>query len=165
MSDYTFWKTGKASGKDPAYRPDARGIFMVLEENPEKGSLSEEEYLKINLHAQELLRESSPGFAKAQQHWSELPKNADRQLGGFFSSVSRIAEDTAAQDWIHGFDGYDGLVYVFAVTGEIDLRTGRTWEPIPVLGFSLAGGIDTLDDIGREHRIRYRMYYVFTEKE
>ena len=101
---------------------------------------------------------------KAQKHWSSLPKNGDRQLGGFYNSVSRIENDTAAEEWIHEFDDHDGLVYVFAITDEIDFRTGKTWKPIPVFGFSLAGGIDTMDDIGKEHRMRYRIYYVFTER-
>ncbi len=164
MSDYVFRKTGKASGKAPACRPDARGMFMVLEDNPEKGELSEEEYMQINLHAQKELCAQSPEFEKAMKHWSGLPKNNDRQLGGFCTSVRRIEEDTAAKEWIHEFDDYDGLIYVFAITREIDFSTGRTWKPIPVFGFSLSGGIESLDDIGREHRMRYRMYYVFSEK-
>lgn len=164
MSDYTFWKTGKASGKDPACRPAARGMFMVLEDNPEKGELSDEEYLQINLHAQKELCAQSQEFEKAMKHWSSLPKNKDRQLGGLFTNVRRIEEDTAAEEWIHTFDDFDGLIYIYGITREIDFRTGRTWKPIPVVGFSLFGGIESLDDIGREHRMRYRLYYVFSEK-
>ena len=164
MSDYTFWKTGKASGKDPACRPAARGMFMVLEDNPEKGELSDDEYLQINLHAQKELCAQSPEFEKAMKHWSALPKNKDRQLGGLFTNVRRIEEDTAAEEWIHTFDDFDGLIYIFAITREIDFRSGRTWKPIPVFGFSLSGGIESLDDLGREHRMRYRLYYVFSEK-
>ncbi len=164
MSDYTFWKTGKASGKDPACRPAARGMFMVLEDNPEKGELSDDEYLQINLHAQKELCAQSPEFEKAMKHWSALPKNKDRQLGGLFTNVRRIEEDTAAEEWIHTFDDFDGLIYIYGITREIDFRTGRTWKPIPVVGFSLSGGIESLDDLGREHRMRYRLYYVFSEK-
>jgi len=164
MSDYVFRKTGKASRKDPACRPSARGMFMVLEDNPEKNELSEEEYMQINLHAQQELCAQSPEFEKAMKHWSGLPKNNDRQLGGFCTSVRLIEEDMAAEEWIHEFDDYDGLIYVFAITREFDFRTGQTWKPIPVIGFSLSGGVESLDDIGREHRMRYRMYYVFSEK-
>ena len=164
MSDLTFWKTGKASDREPACRPAARGLFLVLENNPKKEELTEDEYLAINLHAQKELCALSPEFEKAMKHWGGLPNNDDRQLGGFCVSLSRIEEDTAAEDWIHEFDDYDGLIYVFTVTREIDFRTGKTWKPIPVFGFSLSRGIETLDDVGKEHRMRYRMYYVFSEK-
>ena len=164
MSELYFLKTGKRSENEPAFTPAARGLFFVLEDNPEKPELSEEEYLQLNLHAQKELRALSPEFEKAQKHWSELPKNQDRQLGGYFINVPRIEQDTTAEEWVHEFDGYDGLVYAFAITREIDFRTGDTWKPIPVVGFSFMGGIDTLDDIGKEHRMRYRAYYVFTEK-
>ena len=164
MSDYTFWKTGKASEKEPAYKPAARGLFIVLEDNPKKKELNEDEFMMLNLHAQELLCAESPAFEKAQKHWSTLPKNNDRQLGGFMSEVSRVERDTAAEEWIHEFDDYDGLIYTFAVTDEIDFRTGKSWKPIPVVGFSMSRGIETLDDVGKEHRMRYRIYFVFAEK-
>ena len=164
MSEPTFWKTGKSSEKQPACKPAARGLFFVLEDNPKKGELNEDEYMQLNMHAQKELCALSPEFEKAQKHWTTLPKNADRQLGGYFVSVPRIENDTAAEEWVHQFDDYDGLIYAFAITREIDFRTGDTWKPIPVVGISLFGGIDTMDDIGKENRMRYRAYYVVAEK-
>ena len=165
MSDLIFLKTGKAAEKEPAYVPAARGLLFVLEDNPKKGELNTDEYMQINLHAQKELCKLSPEFEKAQKHWTTLPKNQDRQLGGFFINVPNLNRDTSGEDWVHQeFDDYDGLVYAFGITREIDFRTGETWEPIPVVGFSMFGGIETLDDVGKEHRIRYQAFYIFVEK-
>ena len=164
MQKLTFWKTGRKAEQEPEYKPAARGLYFVLEENPKKPELNEDEYMLLNLHAQKVLCSLSPEFEKAQKHWTTLPKNSDRQLGGYFVKVSKVERDGAAQEWIHEFDDYDGLVYVFAVTIDIDFATRDTWKPVPVVGISFYGKIDTLDDLGMEHRMRYRAYFVFAEK-
>ena len=167
MGEIGYIKTGTASGQEPAFSPVARAVFMVLEENKDH-EMTDDDFMAINLHAQKELRAESSEFGKAQDCWSNLPKTPERQLktplSGRYSPVPKIEEDTVAQEWITEFRDYDGLVYIFSVTRKIDLRTGETFKPIPVVGFSFSGGFDFMDDIGRKDCVRYRMYYAYAEK-
>lgn len=162
MADYHFLKTGNKADKEPKFRPVARGLFMLLKENPDC-ELTEDDYLKINLHAQEELCMQSLEFKKAQKNWTRLPKTPKRQLGGLFCEVKRLDDDAAVTEWIDGFRNYQGLVYVFDIEGEIDLRTGKTRKPFPVVGFSPTRGFDFLDDIDDKYCVSYRLYFLFTE--
>ncbi len=166
MSENSYIKTGTASDREPAFSPVARAIFLVLEENP-KHELTGDDFMAINLHAQQELRTESSEYGQAQDVWSNLAKTPERQLAnplsGRYSLVERIEDDTVAREWIDGFRDYEGLVYIFSVTRTIDLRTGKTFRPIPVVGLNPLRGFDFLDDIGREDCFRYRMYYAYAE--
>lgn len=167
MSEYSYIKTGTASEQEPTFSPFARDIFMVIEEN-KNHDMTADDFMAINMHAQKELRSLSTGFGKAQDCWANLPKTDERHLSvslsGRYSPVSKIEEDTVAQEWIGEYKDYEGLVYIFSVTRKIDLRTGETFKPIPVIGFSMSRGFDFMDDIGSKDCIRYRMYYAFAEK-
>ena len=162
MAEYNFIKTGKDAERKPKFRPNARGLFMVLEDNP-ACELSEDDYMKINLHAQKELCNLSKEFEKALKHWTRLPKTPKRQLGGLVTTVARLDDDCAAQEWIDGFKDYDGLVYAFDIEQEIDLQTGEKRTPFPVIGFSPTRGFDFLDDLKDKHCAHYRLYFLFTE--
>ena len=167
MSENSFIKTGTASGQEPVFSPVARTLFLVLEENPNH-ALTDDDFMAINMHAQKELRTESREFGMAQDCWADLPKTPARQLknslSGRYSLVSRIEDDTVAQEWIDEFKDYEGLVYIFSVSRKIDLRTGETFKPIPVVGFSFSRGFDFMDDIGSENCFRYKMYYAYAEK-
>lgn len=167
MSEISYIKTGTASGQEPTFSPIARTIFMVMEENANH-EMTDDDFMSINMHAQKELRSESSEFGKAQDCWSNLPKTPERQLttslSGRYSLVSKIEEDTVAQEWISEFKDYEGLVYIFSVTRKIDLRTGETFKPIPVIGFSTSRGFDFMDDIGSKDCVRYKMYYAFAER-
>ena len=167
MEELKYVKTGTNADREPTFQPIARSLFMVLEEN-KKHEMKEEEFLTINLHAQKELCAQSSEFEKAQDHWSNLPKtpkrHLDNSLSNRYNEVPKIEEDTIAQEWMDEFKTYEGLVYIFNVTREIDLTTGETRKPFPVVGFSLGGGLDFLDDIKDKDCVRYRLYYAFAEK-
>lgn len=157
-------RTGREAEKELSCRPYARGLLMVLQENKEH-ELTDDDLMKINLHAQKVLAAGNPEFAKAQKHWTTLPHTPARQMNNGFLEVKSLGKRySAEQEWIDQYANQEGLVYIFCVEEEIDLRTGETRRRMPVIGFSLSRGIETLDDMKDKYCISYRLYFAFAEK-
>ena len=156
--------TGRENGRKPVFRPYARGMFMVIQENREH-EVTEDDMMKINLHAQKVLSAQSPEFATAQKHWTTLSHTPARQMDNRLFPVTRLGGRTdTEQEWIDQYASQEGIVYIFQVESEIDLRSGETRKRMPVIGFSFSRGIETLDDMDDKYCIRYRVYFAYAEK-
>ena len=162
MAEKKMIRTGTDADREPQFHPFARGIFLVTKPNPSR-ILSEEDYLAINLLAQKELCAASREFGQAQKHWSTLPNTEVRQLSNLGTEAEDLSHVPAAEEWIRSFASLEGLVYIFQTEGEIDLRTRERRKPFPVIGFSLSGGLDFLEDLKDRDCVQYRIFYAFAE--
>ena len=161
MSEGTCIRTGKSADREPSFRPKARGMLLLTKKNP-KHELTDDDYMTINLHAQKELCALSPDYEKAQKHWSTLPRTPARQLENGGAELDDLSDVSVAKDWLSQFDDYPGLIYIFDIEREVDLRSGTTRTPFPVVGFSLTG-FHFLDDLDDPYCIRYRIWYIYAE--
>ena len=165
MEKYDFIRTGTQPDREPAGTPFARGMFLVIQANSKHGELTDDELMKINLHAQKELCDLSPVYQKAQKHWSDLPHTPARQMNNMMGVTEKLTDGHGqAQEWIDSFASQPGLVYIFCIDREIDLRSGKSRKPFPVVGFSFGRGFDFLDDIDDQYCIKYRIYYAYAEE-
>ena len=163
MQDFEYIRTGTEPEREPACTPYARGIYIVIQENAQHGEITEDEFLRINLHAQGELSALSPAFAKAQKYWTELPHTPARQMDNLFTETSWLAgENRNAREWIESFRTRPGLVYIFGIEREIDVSTGKSWLPQGVVEIHF--GFGPRDETLYKDKIRYRMYFAYAEK-
>ena len=163
MQDFEYFRTGTEPDREPACTPYARGIYIVIQKNAQHKEITEDEFMRINLHAQKELSYASPLFAKAQKYWSELPHTPARQMDNLWTQTSWLAgENQKAQEWIESFRTREGLVYIFSVEREIDVSTGRSWLPPGVMEIHL--GLEPVDETLYKDRFRYRMYFAYAER-
>lgn len=161
-----YKKYGAMKDKEPLFTPDARGLFIVTSARKEP---DEDALIKVNLHAQSVLKEESEEYKRAQEWWSNLPKTPARQrenLGVYVPTLDATNEDVQA--WIDDCDAFDGLVYIFVVERKLNLRTNSTQTHIPVTAFNFQNGFfvgtRSLDDIEEDDCVNYRMYFAYFEK-
>ena len=165
MADYEYIRTGTQPDREPACTPYARGLYVITKRNARHEKVTEEDYIKINLHAQKELSALSPVFAQAQAFWSRLPHTQDRQMDNLCSKAARISSDNPnVKNWIGSFASRPGLVYIFSIEREIDLDTGGTFKPIPVVGITFGQGFSYISDRFDEQYLKYRMYFAYAEK-
>ncbi len=163
MQDFEYLRTGTEPDREPACTPYARGLYLAVQRNAQHEEITDDEFLRINLHAQKELSALSSVFAKAQKHWSELPHTPARQMDNLWVQVSWLAgKIKEAQDWIESFRTRPGLVYIFSVEREIDISTGRSWLPPGVVEMHF--GFGPRDETLYKDKIRYRMYFAYAEK-
>ena len=163
MQDYDYIRTGTEPDREPACTPYARSIYLILQKNALHGEITEEEFIRINLHAQKELSALSPVFTKAQKYWSELPHTPARQMESRWMQTSFLAGETRkAREWIDSFSTRTGLVYIFGVEREIDISTGESWLPPGVVEITF--GLEPIDEERYKNKFRYRMYFAYAEK-
>ena len=166
MKDSEMIRTGKQAGREPAGTPYARGMFLMVKRNPKHPDITDEEMKQMNLLAQKVLASQSELFAKAQKHWTELPHTPARQMENSLYEGDRLDPDgKTEQEWISLYAEKPGLVYIFRIELEIDVRTGEERKPFPVVGFSPMRGFDFMDDLIDEDCIKYRLCFAYAEKE
>ena len=166
MEENGYLRTGARADAEPACTPYARGLFMILKRNHRHEEITDEEYMKINLHAQKELAALSPVFEKAQKHWTTLPHTPARQLDNMVVIASDLADaDENVQEWIDSFASVEGLVYIFSIEREIDLHTGETFRPMPVSAVSFGmGGMSFMGGKDDDQYMKYRVYFAYAEK-
>ena len=166
MEEYGYIRTGTHPDAEPACTPYARGLFIVLKRNFRHEEVTDEEYMKINLHAQQELASLSPVFEKVQKHWSTLPHTPARQLDNMVVTASEIEDaEEDAQEWIKSFTSVEGLVYIFSIEREINLQTGETFRPLPVTAISFGmGGMSIMSGKDDDLYMKYRVYFAYAEK-
>lgn len=163
MQDFEYIRTGTEPDREPACTPYARGLYLLVQRNAQHGEITDEEFIRFNLHAQKELSALSPVFAKAQKYWSELPHTPARQMDSLWSQTSFLAgEDKKAQQWIESYKTRTGLVYIFSVEREIDISTGKSWLPPGVVEITF--GLGPVDEELYKDKFRYRMYFAYAEE-
>ena len=159
---YTKHGTGKDG--EPFFQPTARGLFLCVQARKEPDA---DALVKINLHAQSILKAGSKEYRRAQAWWADLPKTRDRQKENLFTYAPDLSStEEAAQEWINRCGTYEGLVYIFSVAETLNLRTNKTQgakKTIPVIVFNARSGFRTLDELDEEECVTYRMYFAYYE--